>query len=152
MPRTVTLTHDYPAPARPVWDIATDIDSYKEAMGKLIVFDGLPSGTISEGQTLDVRVSLFGIMPWQDYSMTVETCDHTAMTFQSDEKGAGIKSWRHHLSVIDTPTGSRLIDSVEIDAGALTFFFAWWAGIVYRARHKPRLRMLARGGWSDSPA
>lgn len=143
MPRTITLTHDYPASARDVWEIATDMESYREAMGRLIAFDGLPKGTIEEGQRIDVRVSLFGIGPWQDYSMTVESCDHAAMEFQSDEHGAGIDSWRHHLTVTETPSGSRLTDTVEVDAGVLTPFFAWWAGVVYRARHKPRLRMLA---------
>lgn len=147
MPRTITLTHDYPAPARAVWEIATDMESYREAMGRLMAFDGLPSGSIEEGQHIDVRVSLFGITPWQDYSMTVVACDHDTMTFQSDEHGAGIKSWRHHLSVKDTPKGSRLTDTVDIDAGWTTPVFAWWAGVIYRARHKPRLRMLAARGF-----
>lgn len=147
MTRTLTLTHDYPAPARAVWDIATDMESYREAMGRLMAFDGLPSGTIEEGQRVDLRVSLFGIMPWQDYSMTVEACDHDAMTFQSDEHGAGVRSWRHHLSVEDTAHGSRLTDRVEVDAGWKTPLFALWARVVYRARHKPRLRMLENRGW-----
>lgn len=152
MPRTITLIHDYPAPARVVWEIATDIDSYREAMGRLMAFDGLPSGSIEQGQKLDVRVSLFGITPWQDYSMNVEACDHEAMTFQSDEQGAGIKSWRHHLSVVDMPFGSQLTDTVVIDAGWATPLFVWWASVVYRARHKPRLKMLADRGWSVDPA
>lgn len=147
MPRTITLIHDYPAPARAVWDIATDMDSYREVMGRLMTFDALPSGAITQGQKVDVRVSLFGITPWQDYAMTVEACDHAAMTFQSDEHGAGIKSWRHHLRVEDTQNGSRLTDTVEVDAGWKTPLFVWWAGVVYRARHKPRLRILARQGW-----
>lgn len=147
MPRTITLTHDYPAPARVVWEVATNMDSYREAMGRLMIFDGLPSGSIEEGQKIDVRVSLYGITPWQDYSMTVEACDHDAMTFQSDEHGAGINSWRHRLSVEDIPNGSCLTDSVEVDAGWKTPVFAWWAGVVYRARHIPRLRMLAVRGF-----
>mgnify|MGYP001801469554 CR=1 FL=1 len=147
MIRIITLTHDYRAPPRVVWNIATDMDAYRTAMGRLIAFDGLPSGTIQTGQRIDVRVSLFGILPWQDYTMTVETCDHDAMTFQSDEHGAGINSWRHHLRVIETSQGCRLIDTVEIEAGWKTPFFAAWARIVYQARHKPRLQMLTERGW-----
>lgn len=32
MPRTITLTHDYAAPERAVWEVATDMDSYREVI------------------------------------------------------------------------------------------------------------------------
>lgn len=147
MSRTITLTHSYPYPARAVWEVATDMDAYRDAMSRLITFDDLPPGRISQGQKIDVRVSLFGVMPWQDYSMAVEAMSDDEMWFQSDEHGAGIRSWRHHCSVVDIEGGSQLRDVVEIDAGWRTPLFAWWAGIVYRSRHQPRLRILsARAG------
>ena len=144
MSRTLILTHHYAAPARDVWAIATDVDAYEEVMGRLMSFDGLPSGRIAAGQRIEVRVSLFGVMPWQDYVMSVEDMDDTEMWFQSDEHGAGVKSWRHNCSVEEIAGGCRLTDRVEIDAGWLTPMFVWWAGVVYRARHKPRVRMLAQ--------
>ena len=145
MARTIVLTHHYPYPARAVWDVATDMDAYRDVMGKLITFDSLPSGRVSQGQQIDVRISVFGVMPWQDYAMTVEAMDDAAMWFQSDERGAGIKSWRHHCSVEALDDGCRLTDRVEIDAGWKTPVFALWAKIVYRARHRPRLRILEDG-------
>lgn len=142
MARTIVLTHDYPYPARAVWDVATDMDAYRDVMGRLITFDSLPSGRVSQGQRIDVRISVFGVLPWQDYAMTVEAMDDAAMWFQSDERGAGIQSWRHHCSVMAVDGGCRLTDRVEVDAGWKTPVFALWAKAVYRARHGPRLRIL----------
>ena len=45
------------------------------------------------------------------------------------------------------PGGSRLTDRIEIDAGLLTPLFVMWARYLYKARHKPRMRMLT--GSSD---
>ena len=145
MARTITVTHEYPYSARDVWAVATDFDSLAKVMRKVIVFDRLPRGRIEPGQEVAVRVSLFGMMPWQDYLMRVVEMSDAEMWFQSDEHGAGVKSWRHRCSVVETAEGCRLTDEVEIDAGLMTPLIAWWAGVVYRARHRPRLELLARG-------
>lgn len=142
MARKITITHDYPNPARAVWEVATDFAALAKVMRKVIVFDRLPEGRIEPGQEVTVRVSLFGVMPWQDYFMRVEAMSDAEMWFQSDERGSGVKSWRHRCSVVETPEGCRLTDEVEIDAGVMTPVFVWWAGVVYRARHKPRLEIL----------
>ena len=52
--------------------------------------------------------------------------------------------WHHTLTVTRTPGGARLTDEIVIDAGWLTPMFAAWAKVLYRARHKPRLRLLGQ--------
>jgi hypothetical protein len=74
--------------------------------------------------------------------MEVLECDDARHILRSSEKGAGVKSWRHTLSITETPEGCRLTDQIEIDAGLLTPLFVIWAKYLYRARHKPRLRLL----------
>jgi hypothetical protein len=140
--KTIRLTHDYDAPAADLWALAIDLDALQEVMRGLIAFDGLPSGRVHTGQSCSVMVSLFGRLPAQPYHMDVLECNDDAMILRSSEHGAGVKSWHHTLSVQDTPSGSRLIDVIEIDAGWLTWLFATWAKFLYSKRHAPRVRML----------
>ena len=141
--KTVSLTHDYPYPARDLWTIAADLDALKSVMEGIITFEGLPKGRVFTGQKLEVMVSLFGKLPAQAYFMEVLECDDDAMILRSSEKGAGVKSWRHTLSVTGSDHQSQLHDVIEIDAGWMTFAFAAWARFLYRKRHEPRLRLLA---------
>jgi ligand-binding SRPBCC domain-containing protein len=142
--RTVHLTHHYDAPAKEVWDIATDYDCLAEVMSNLIAFEGLPSGKVMTDQKFNVMVSLFGLLPAQPYHMEVLECDDHNMLLKSSERGAGVKCWKHTLRVTPTQTGSQLTDTIEIDAGWLTWGFALWAGFLYKKRHGPRVRILER--------
>ncbi len=144
MPTTINLTHVYPYPADLLWQVVTDLDHLKTATQGLIQFKSLPSGQITEGQSLTVEVSLFGKLPYQPYHMEVVALDHSTRSFQSDEMGVGVRSWRHHLNVTETaPNQSRLTELIEIDAGLATPLFAAWARFMYAKRHKPRLKILA---------
>lgn len=144
--KTVVLQHDYDAiPAR-VWALATDYDALKIVMKGLVAFEGLPEGRTKTGQQCDVQVSLFGKLPGQPYSMKILECNDDMMVLRSSEKGAGVKSWLHTLTVSETSSGgSCLTDRIEIEAGLLTFIFAKWARFLYAARHKPRSALLAEG-------
>ncbi|MEP5151659.1 SRPBCC family protein [Planktotalea sp.] len=144
MPKTISLTHHYTSPADLVWQVATDLDHLKEVTKSLLSYKNMPSRQIYEGQHLTVDVSLFGKMPYQPYEMTVEKLDHETRSFASFEKGAGVKSWQHRLQVIEDAAGSRIEESIEIDAGVLTPVFAMWAKFMYNKRHAPRLEILKR--------
>ena len=144
--RTVKLEHNYSAPAAELWTIATDYDALNELMKGIASFEGLPSGRTKTGQKMSVLVSLFGILPKQSYFIEVLECDDVGMVLRSSERGAGVKSWHHTMTVTETATGCRLTDRIEIDAGVLTFAFAKWAQYLYSARHKPRQRMLKDRG------
>lgn len=139
---TVKLSHDYSFPAEQVWAIATDLDHLRTVTNGLLTFRDMPSGRIHEGQHLKVQVSLFGKLPYQPYEMTVVTCDQANMSFQSEEVGAGVKSWRHALIVVPTKSGSRIEEEITIDAGITTWILAAWARFLYRKRHAPRLHIL----------
>ncbi|MEM1078848.1 MAG: SRPBCC family protein [Pseudomonadota bacterium] len=149
MVQTVQLIHDYPYPASRVWQVVTDLDRLREVTAGLLAFRNLPSGQIRAGQVLEVEVSLFGRLPYQPYRMEVEALDAAAMTFQSDETGAGVETWRHHLRVVPTATGCRVEERIEIAAWFATPIFALWARGLYRARHKPRLQILAASTEAD---
>lgn len=144
MSRRVTLRHVYDARPEQLWAIATDFDCLAEAMRGLVRFEGLPEGGLHQGQVIDVRVSLFGILPAQPYRMELLEYDPEQMCFLSDEKGMGVDRWRHRMLIKASGSGAELIDEIEIDAGWRTGVLAAWARYMYGRRHKPRLAMLAR--------
>ena len=141
--KTVRLAHEYASNAKDVWRLATDLDALSKIMDGVISFEGLPSGRVYQGQKITVQVSLFGKLPSQPYFMEVLQCDDEAMVLRSFERGAGVKSWRHTLTVEPQQSGSRLVEVIDIDAGWMSWAFALWARFLYRKRHKPRVQMLA---------
>ncbi|MBV7380199.1 SRPBCC family protein [Maritimibacter dapengensis] len=146
--KPVILTHDYPFPPERVWALATDYDALKEVMDGLVTFEGVPEGRTVTGQKMDVTTSLFGRLPPQPYYMEVVECDDDAMVLRSSERGMGVRSWQHTVTVEPTAEGSRLTDRIEIDAGWRTPIFRAWARFMYGRRHAPRMRMLS-AGWGD---
>jgi len=140
--KTVLVENEYAVPAEKLWRIATDYAALTEVMKGLASFEGLPPGRTQTGQKLNVMVSMFGKLSQQPYSMEILECDDVGMVLRSSERGAGVKSWLHTLTVTKTSAGSRLTDHIEIDAGVFTSIFALWARYLYGARHKPRQKLL----------
>lgn len=143
--RTVEVTYTYPFAAERVWALATDYGALGKVMKGIASIQGLPDGRAQAGQKLEVMVSLFGKLPAQPYFIEVLSCDDDKMIMQSNEHGAGVKTWQHTLTVAPTKTGCQLKDHIQIDAGWLTSVLALWAQYLYGARHKPRLEMLESG-------
>lgn len=144
--KTVIVENEYAVSSAKLWAVVTDYGSLAEVMKNIVSFEGLPTGRTKTGQKINVMVSLFGKLPSQPYFMEVLECDDALMILRSSEQGAGVKNWRHTLTVTETALGSRLTDRIEIDAGILTPVFSVWAKYLYSARHKPRLELLHRSG------
>jgi len=144
--KRLRLQHDYPVAPETLWALVTDYVALAEVIRGIVHFEGLAVGRTDTGQRLEVRVSLFGKLPPQPYHIEVVHRDDVGRVLESSERGAGVRSWRHRLRVEPTAPGSRLTDEIEIDAGWLTPLFALRAGYLYRARHKPRLRLLGVHG------
>lgn len=142
MARSISLSHLYDAPADLVWALVTDLEALAVVNHPRVVMTGLPTGRIFQGQQIEVRVSVFGILPKQPYAMEVVVCDDMERQFQSREYGAGVKSWEHRLQVLETAAGCRIEETITLDAGWLTPLFAAWARYLYKARHPARLRLL----------
>lgn len=141
--KTVVVEHDYAVPAAELWALVTDFGALKVVMKSIVTFEGLPEGCAQTGQSFDVQVSLFGLLPRRPYHMEVLECDNARMVLRSSERGVGVKSWRHTINVVPTASGSHLCDQIDIDAGLFTPIVALWARRMLRARHKPRLALLA---------
>lgn len=142
--QTVIVVHDYDVPPARLWNLVTDYAALAEVMSGFARFDGLPKGRTYTGQVVEVRTSLFGVLPSQPYRMEVVECDDVAMRLISSERGMGVTRWAHTLQVAPHGGGCRLTDAIEIEAGLATPIYAAWARFIYRARHKPRLRILSQ--------
>lgn len=140
--RTVIVSNVYPVSADKLWQVATDLDDLNEIAGRAISFRGLPNGRLTTGRSIDVTISLLGLLPRRAYHIEVLECDDIRRTLRSSERGAGVDAWLHTMVVSETAEGSVLIDRIEIEAGWLTLAASIWAKFVYRRRHGPRLRIL----------
>ncbi|MGI3169203.1 hypothetical protein ACRARG_08635 [Pseudooceanicola sp. C21-150M6] len=146
MPGKVHVESDYDVSPDALWAVTKDLDALREMNARMVKMEGLPSGNMYAGQDMTIRTSLFGLLPAQDYRIVITDLDDTAREFRSSEHGSGVKTWNHIGRVIATPTGARLIDEIEIDAGGMTPLVVGWANLLYRSRHKPRLRILKTRG------
>jgi hypothetical protein len=142
MAKRLTFRHGYPVDPDRLFAMATDLDVLDAVCRPWVQFDHLPSGPVHTGQHIDVALSIFGLVPAQPYSMQVVSCDRVARRMRSEEHGAGITWLVHELRVEPAGTGAILIDEVEIEAGWKTLAMALCAQILYRWRHRMRLRLL----------
>ncbi|MGZ9810041.1 SRPBCC family protein [Pseudoroseicyclus sp. H15] len=139
----IRLSHSYAASPAALWEVCTSWAALHEVCRPLVTFDGVPhEGHLGEGDIIETDVRLFGRLPPQPYRMEVLEADPAAMTFLSAEVGMGVRHWCHRARVVAVGTGSRLDEEIDIDAGWRTPAFNAWAKILYRARHKPRQRLL----------
>jgi len=109
----------------------------------------VPTGTSfperwSEGLVLRCKLFVFGVIPIGAHTLHFEKIDHDNYELQSREHDPFIARWDHMVSVKPLD-GSRSIfrDTIDIDAGSLTFVVWAWANWFYRHRQR-RWRALAK--------
>ena len=138
----VETSHPYAVDPDRLWTVASDWQALGEVNRGMVSQYGLPEGRFRAGQTLEIEVSGFGLMPRAPYVIEILDCDDRAWVMTSREHGAGIRSWEHRMWIEPMPNGCRLMDRVEIDAGPMTLPFALWARALYARRHPRRQRLL----------
>ncbi len=90
----------------------------------------------SEGDTAKLRLVGYGFVPLGNHNIHLETIDADNYRIQSRESGQILKIWDHLITLEPTTDGTLYTDLVNIYAGALTGFVAWWATHLYRHRQK----------------
>lgn len=143
MAQTIRIESRYPASADALWTFAKDFTLLAPVSEGSVSFRGLPPDPVVQGQVVDFEVKPFYAKGFKPYRVTMLEVDDAARQFLSSEEGAGVKSWRHRLSVLEDGTGARQIDEIEIDAGLMTPLVAFFARRMYRKRAEARARLLA---------
>ena len=98
----------------------------------------------SEGHTIQCKLIVFGIIPMGVHTVHFEKIDQTNHEIQSREHDRLVARWDHLISI--KPLGdsqSTYRDTIDIDAGVLTFVVWAWANWFYRHRQR-RWRACAK--------
>lgn len=143
MSRLVHIEHTYEVDAGHLWRSCVSYDDLKKTMAGLIKYQGLPDGELTAGQSIEITVDLPLFVPKMPWWIEVIERDDTRCILKTSERGGSIKSYLHTMTVRDEGQGvSSLIDHIEFDAGWLSGPMSLWIGYMYRARNKPRRRLL----------
>lgn len=114
----------------------------------IIQFRAIPGqelpATWIPGQSLDVQLFLFGLIPMGRHSIYLERVNSQTGEIQSRESSAWIKTWDHRILLEDINEQQCLyLDEVEIEAGRWTSLITAFARFYYRYR-QTRWQALAR--------
>lgn len=143
MSRRVRVEHTYKVDADRLWGSCVSYSCLAETMASLASYDGLPDGELIEGQRVEVRITHHKIIAPLDWVIEVTERDDTRRVLRTTESGGAIRSYLHPLSVDDLGDGvSRLVDDIVFDAGWQTLPMSLWIRHVYKARDKPRRKIL----------
>lgn len=98
----------------------------------------------TQGLTARCRLFIFSIIPIGVHTLHIETIDQASYRLQSRERDPLIARWDHLVSIKPLDESRSLYrDTIEIDAGKLTFIVWAWANWFYRHRQR-RWRALAK--------
>jgi hypothetical protein len=98
----------------------------------------------TKGLTFQCKSFIFGIIPIGVHTLHIEKIDHENYQIQSREHDALIAQWDHLVSIKPLDDSRSIYrDTIDIDAGSLTFVVWAWANWFYRHRQR-RWRALAK--------
>ena len=143
MAKTIRIESTYAANADSVWAFAKDFSLLAPLSAGSVEFRGLSPVPVIQGQVIEFEVKPFYSRAFKPFKVKMVEVNDKARRFVSDEHGAGVKSWRHTLSVTQNSASSRQIDEIEIDAGLMTPLVAFLAKRMYTKRAAVRARLLS---------
>ena len=98
----------------------------------------------SEGLTIQCKSLVFGVIPIGVRTLHIEKIDQKNYEIQSREHDPLIARWDHLVSIKPLDDSRSIYrDTIDIDAGSLTFVVWAWANWFYRHRQR-RWRALAK--------
>jgi hypothetical protein len=147
----VTVSAVYNATTADLWAQVVRYDALEAMMSGPWVRVTCPPGEEQVGDDVTLVFRFLGALPVGRWRFNVVARDDERRRLVSEESGTGVRSWRHEVAIdpLDDST-SRLTDTLEIDAGALTPLIAWFARREYARRHRQRQRMMTRAGLKRS--
>jgi ligand-binding SRPBCC domain-containing protein len=142
----VDISTELAAPAEAVWTAVKTPAAFRTVTRGVLTMPVLNDrdDTWREGETVEGRVFMFGVLPFSRHHLQVADINDAAMTLRSKERGGPIRRWNHDI-VVTPVDGSRCSyrDRIDIDAGVLTAVVVGYARWFYRTRQR-RWRALAK--------
>ena len=126
---TIRIEGFYDVPADVLWRHVVRYDALEAAMSGRLVRVKCPPGEVPVGR-------------WR---FKVVARDDIGRRLRSTESGTGVRRWTHEIGIEEAGNdGSRLSDTIEIDAGVLTPIIVRFARSEYERRHRLRRQMIER--------
>jgi hypothetical protein len=98
----------------------------------------------SPGSTIQCKLFVFGIIPMGVHTLLLEKIDQKNYEIQSREHDPLVARWDHLISIKPLDDSRSIYrDTIDIDAGSLTFAVWAWANWFYRHRQR-RWRAVAK--------
>lgn len=140
--KTIVVSAHYDVGPDELWANVVCYASLQIMMSGTFVRVRCPEGEEQVGHDVALTFRLFDIIPVGSWRFRVTARDDVRRRLGSDESGTGVRHWRHEVAVDADGLGSRLTDTITIDAGALTPLVAVFARRDYARRHRLRKQML----------
>lgn len=148
---TVVSKATYGVPAATLWRHVVRYDSLEAMMSGALVHVTCPAGEEQVGHDVVLVFRLIGIVPVGRWRFKVVARDDARRRLCSEESGMFVRRWAHEVVVEALDDGtSRLVDTIEIDAGVLTPFVAWFARRDYARRHRLRRRLVSSAAMDNT--
>lgn len=136
--RTLVVCARYPRPADAVFADALSFAEMAAATRGVAVYRDLPEGSMEQGRTYTLNVTVWHVMRNPNYQVHVERIDPMERVVQSREFGWMIRQWDHTLSVVPDGDGCIWTDRIVIDCSWATGYMSWVAKVLYLRRHANR--------------
>ena len=139
----VRVERIYEVDAEKLWATCVSYTCLSETMASILVYDGLPEGELLEGQSVEVKITHIRVIPEMNWFIDVIERDDVRHILRTSERGGAIRSYLHTFTVDSIGEGcSRLVDEIVFDAGWQSIPMWFWIRHMYKARDKPRRRLL----------
>ena len=135
----VVVTSVFETDVENIWCKIQDIDTLREICkpkASFISYDNIPL-IWKEGETFYFRMFLHRFIPIGKHTINVIKIDKNQWKIVSNEYNKRVTVWNHYIQMEKiTENITRYTDSVELYAGYLTPFVAWWTLKFYKHRQK----------------
>lgn len=139
---TFIVERDYALEADAHFAEIVKFDELAEAMSSQVTYQGLPPGEAYAGQSIDLKLFLYGWLPIGRWHINVIERDDLARRLVSREHGTMARRHDHVLTVEPLESGGcRHRDELTVDAGWRTGWYAKTARRMYEQRHDLRARL-----------
>lgn len=126
-------------PADKAWNLVKQSKTLVYVCKGLLGFDGsdLFPRQWREGDTINTRLKLFGMIPAWKHSLRFILISDESMVIFTEEKGGVVQRWNHEIKFeVNSKSSCFYTDTVEINAGIFSPFIWIFANILYRYRQR----------------
>ena len=139
MGRKVVVTSVFETDIENIWCKIQDIETLREICqpkASFISYDDVPS-VWKEGETFCFKLFLHRFIPIGKHTISIIKIDKKSREIVSNEYNKRVTIWNHYIQMEKIAENvTRYTDSIELHAGYLTQFAAWWALKFYKHRQK----------------